>query len=408
MKRTSLHFTSLMIALLLVSTSTAQAFPFHFLNVLGHSPERLIEEGQYDAAINKTLNKLRGKKRKKTKHVVALEEAFRRANSLDMAAINRLKLEARPENWDDIFDIAKRIEYRQNRVAPLLPLVDRNGFQAAFVFVKTDVILQDAREKAAAYVYAQASQLMYEARRGDKKAAKDAYYRLEGINEYYANYRDKAALQREALALGTVHVLYRVRNNAPVLLPANFERELLRMSVGELDSKWKRFYTRRPTNVGLDYEVVMNLRNIEVSPSRVTEREFQEVKEITDGFEYVYDKRGNMKLDSLGNAIKVPRKVQVSAWVLESFQNKAAYVSGRLEYYDSRTGELVSTKPMLAEAVFEHHAATFRGDRRALSPNSCRIIDNAPLPFPSDAALLLDAADQLRPLIRRHIRNAAI
>ncbi len=394
MKRKNLHFTSLL-AIIIVLGMTAC------------SPQKLLETGNYDDALSHALNKVSGKKKKKEKHVAVVEDAFQKANARDMAAINRLKAEGVAENWSRIYDIAQRIAYRQSRIEPLLPLHNEHGFQSSFTFVKTDIILREAKEKAAAALYAKAGKLLDAARLGDKDAARAAYSVLRSIDKYYNDYRNQNAMMKEATDLGIVHVLFKVENNAPVFLPRDFESELLRMSIGELDSRWKKFYTR-PSARPFDYEVVMNITNIAISPERIQEREFEEIKEVADGVEYVRDKRGNIKLDSLGRRIEIPRTKRVNAWVLETFQNKAAQVEGRLEYYDTHSRRLVSTKPMAAEAIFENYAATFRGDRRALSSETCRIIDNRPVPFPSDAALLFDAAEQLRPAIRRHIANARL
>ena len=44
----------------------------------------------------------------------------------------------------------------------------------------------------------------------------------------------------------------------------------------------------------------MRLTNIEVSPEQIKEREYEDTKEIEDGFEYVLDGNGNVAKDSSG------------------------------------------------------------------------------------------------------------
>ena len=99
----------------------------------------------------------------------------------------------------------------------------------------------------------------------------------------------------------------------------------------------------------------------------VKEREFEEVKEIEDGFEYVLDSRGQRFERFLGNDVKVPRKVLIRARVFETFQTKVASIDGRLEFYDARNGNLIDSKPWRRYAIFENYASTFRGDKRVLS-----------------------------------------
>ena len=147
----------------------------------------------------------------------------------------------------------------------------------------------------------------------------------------------------------------------------------------------------------------MKVTNLEVGPQVVKEREFEEVKEIEEGFDYVLDSRGNVLKDSLGNDVKVPRKVLIRARVFETFQTKVASIDGRLEFYDARNGNLIDSKPLAADAVFENYASTFRGDKRALSEEACRYLGNRPQPFPSDEALLLTAMERLKPVIKNRI-----
>ena len=138
----------------------------------------------------------------------------------------------------------------------------------------------------------------------------------------------------------------------------------------------------------------------------VREREYEESKRIKDGFEYVLDEKGNVMKDSLGNDIKVDRYVQVHAWVLETHQQKVARIVGELAFFDVRRSTLLESRPLNAEAIFENYAATFRGDRRALSPETRNRIGNVPVPFPSDENMLYDAVTYLKPAMKQQIRQA--
>jgi len=55
------------------------------------SIEKLVDQGRYDEAIILATKKLAGKKNKKTKHIMALEEAFAKINLLDINHIDALK-----------------------------------------------------------------------------------------------------------------------------------------------------------------------------------------------------------------------------------------------------------------------------------------------------------------------------
>jgi hypothetical protein len=369
------------------------------------SPERLVETGNYDQAIELAIRKLAGKKNKKAKYVEALEVAFAEVTQRDMQAAERLKAYGDEANWEKINDIYRRISRRQEAISPLLPLIDKEGIKANFQFVRVDGLERESREKAAAFLYDHALEMIERGRNGDRLAARTAYDDLSKIDKYYRTYRDREELMQTALDLGTSYILVTVENNAPVGLPFGFEEEITRFGVRDLDSKWRVYHTREDRRIDYDYEAVMRLTNIQLSPEIVRERQYEDTREIEDGFEYVLDKNGNVAKDSLGNDIKVPRKLLVKARILEVYQSKAANISGRLELIDLHTNSLVDSQPLGVEAVFENYASTFQGDERALSKESRSRIGNRPLPFPTDADLILTAAEQMKPVVKDKIAN---
>jgi len=372
------------------------------------SPMKLVETGNYDQAIELAVKKLAGKKTKKTKYVMALEDAFYKTTTRDMAFADQLKKEGRPENWQKINDIYKKIRRRQDKIKPLLPLIDKDGIKADFRFVKVEGLELESKEKAATFLYEDARRLLTLAKEGDKMAAREAYTQLEKIKRYYTSFRDRTQLMNLAQELGTSYILFQMTNNAPVVLPLGFEREITRMSVNDLNSRWKEYHTRQQSEIEYDYKVVMNITAIQVSPGVVQERQYVDDREIEDGFDYVLDENGNVKKDTSGNDIKVPRIVVIRAEVLETYQNKAANVSGQLEYIDLRQNQIINTDRIAVEAIFENYAATFRGDDRALSKESKQRIGNRPLPFPENEDLLFTAAEELKPVIKEKIARARI
>jgi hypothetical protein len=367
------------------------------------SPQRLIEAGNFDQAIEVASRRLKGKKHKKTKHVLALESAFNRANQRDMRDADRLKRQGRPENWPKINRLYQDIRLRQRRLEPFLPLISKEGIKANFRFVKVDQLENESRKKSAEFHYAKAQNLIRQADRGDRLAARQAYDELVAIDQYFANFRDKQTLKEKARDLGTTRVLVKMKNDARVVLPRDLERDIRAMSVRDLNSFWKAYFTEQARGVDYDYEVVMRINRVEVSPGLVKERSYEESNRVRDGFRYVLDENGNVAKDSLGNDIKEPRIITVRAQILENYQIKEAFLSGRLEFYDKRTGDMIDSRPMATEAIFENYASTFRGDQRALSAESKSRIGNQPQPFPSDESLLFEAAEQLKPFIKREI-----
>ena len=367
----------------------------------------MVESGDYDGAVSHYAYKLRGKKKKKTEHVQGLELAFRKAQNRDLATATALADEGRPENWARVNNLHLQIRRRQNLVAPLLPLRSHEGYAAKIDFVDIAVLESASRAKAAEHLYDRATELIANAERGDKLAARKAYdYLLDLQKRYFSQYRDKDQLLVRARELGTSYVLFEVKNQSDKVLPRAFAERILAMSKQDLDSEWKEFYFETKEGMNFDYKAVFKVRNIDISPERVHERAYVDEKEIQDGWDYVKDARGNVKKDSLGNDIKTPRYVRLQANVLEVFQSKAARLAGFVEIHDLYRSTLIDTRDISTEILFENYASTFVGDERALSDNTRCRIGNRPQAFPHDADMLVQAADRLKPSLREELRRS--
>lgn len=371
------------------------------------SPQKLIHSGDYDDALRLATRKIRGKSKVKDEYVMAIEEAFKKAQDRDMRAIQSLKQEGRSENWEKINYIYDQIDDRQDLVEPFIPLYGKDGYKAEFKFVKVDELSIESREKAAEYLYHRAEILLEEARLTKLRGpAREAYNELVKIEEFYLNYKNKDQLMKEADFLGTEQWLVRVDNNSEVFLPRDFERLVLKVDVGDLNSRWTNFnLTDIRDDIEFDYVVVMNIDNIAVSPNQEKERQFDESKEIEDGFEYVLDDNGNVMKDTSGNDIKIPKTKFIKATVLEVYQEKEAIINGSWDLIDAKTGNLLKTEPLTVDARFENYASTLLGgDKRALSKDTKDRLGNEPQVFPSDEAMLLQAAEVLKGRMKSRIR----
>jgi hypothetical protein len=365
---------------------------------------KLVDAGQYDEAISVAVQKLRGKKKKKTEHVEYLEKAFNKVTEQDLNEIEFLKDQNKPDNWDRIHGILRGIERRQNQVQPLLPLISEDGYQARFNFVRVEPMLIEAEQNSATYHYNEGKRLLDRAEQGDKIAAKRAYEEFQSIDLHFKHFKDKDMLKERALQLGMINVLIEVRNEADVVLPDDFAQELTRIDIRQLEDMWTRYYTQDPGNLNFDYLAAIIIDRLDVSPEKEKEVYYIDEKEIKDGFEYVLDKNGNVMKDSLGNDIKVDKYTKIRAEIFELYRYKAAIVSGKVVYKDLRTSELVSSRPVNVEAVFESYASKFSGDKRALSDRTKGRLRNQPQPFPSDYDLTMQAAENLKDILADELR----
>ncbi len=372
------------------------------------SPNKLLERGRYDEAINLSVRKLTGKKKKSTKFVKALETAFAKVTNSDMRLIRALEKENRSENWVQINNIHQSIRRRQQKIEPLLPLVSKDGYKADFQFVKIEGLEIESKEKAADFYYNEGKRLMIQAERGDKAAARNAYDNFQKIKNYYKNYKDEDRLMSRALDLGTVYILFKIQNDSRSILPRDFEREIKSISVRDLNKLWRSVSLNQEKGWDYDYTVVMRLTEIDVTADLIKEREYVDDTTIEDGWEYVLDKNGNVMKDSTGSDIKIAKKVLIKARVFETYQNKAARVAGRLEFLDNIANEVIYTEPLSVNAIFENYAATYDGDKRALTEESKKKIGNRPVPFPTNEGLILQAAELLKPIVKNKIATSRI
>lgn len=369
------------------------------------SVETLVESGNYEETIRLAQKRLTGKQKKNPKFVLALETAFNRVTEQDMLRARRKAESGRPD-WAEIQSIYKRIRRRQDALSPLLPIVDKRGYQAEFRFARVDNLIVETGDKAAAQIYAEASDLMTLARTGDKAAGRSAFSVFDRLQNYRLNYRDANALQAEARELGKVYVSVEMVNRSGGFLPAGFEQELLRPDGRNLDDNWRFYDFKAVPGKAYDYNARILIDDIQVSPERITERRYIDEQEVTDGTEYVLDANGNVAKDTLGNDITRPRRIIVRADVIEVLQSKTAIVSGSLVLYDNRERRVVDEDRVTAEARFENYASTFRGDRRALSRETRRYLGSRPVNFPSNEALILDAADVLKPQLKERLAGS--
>jgi len=373
------------------------------------SIEKLVDTGQYDKAIYFSTNKLSGAKVKKVEYVRGLETAFKKATDKDMAYIEKLKNEGNPESWETILSVYATISNRQESIRPLLPLTDENGKKANFLFVNTNDLEKEAKEQTINFLYSSAKDFLQEARSTkDRIPARKAYDALLRLKNYSARFMDVPQLEREARELGTTKILVNVQNYSQAVFPAGLEDEILRLGFRDLDREWQKFDAYPERNREYDLGITLILSNVQVSPGSVSEKSFSEKKEIPDGFQYVLDEKGNVKKDTAGNDIKLPKTKVIEAQILEVFQSKSAGLSGRLEVIDLHTKGVRESRDINAVAIFENRAASFKGDERALTEDTKKRLGNRPAVFPTDAILLLEAARKLRPLVISELRKIRI
>jgi hypothetical protein len=271
------------------------------------------------------------------------------------------------------------------------------GRAANFPMVNYDQEITGSKEKAAEFSYNVATQLMA---KGDKESARKAYYELNKIKNYYTNYRDVDQKIPMAKKAGTDFVLVKLENKTGTPLPPNFEQELFKFSVDGLNKEWLKYNMTAEKFQYYDYSVVVNMQAISITPESSKDIIYTESKEIQDGTDYVLDAKGNVKKDSLGNDIKVPKYKTVTCLVTENYQSKHATITASLDYINNNTGKTLKTDPMTADANFENRSALAAGDYRALKPETLEKTKKSKVAFPQTNDMLMQAEQTLQPIVK--------
>jgi hypothetical protein len=367
------------------------------------SADKMLDRGDYDGLINLAARKLAGKKKKEA-YVIALEEGVQKVTQLNMARIEALRLTNSAEAWEDIVSIAKKIQNRQDKISPLLPLISENGYKAEFTFVRTGQIISEAKSTAVNLYEKRLVDMVTSARQGNKASARNAYNLIDHIRSIGNEYTYRQDLRDEMRHLGINKIFVSVENKSHTFMPVGFEEELLALDYGRIGGSWDRFYTRLDENENIDYHVILEILDVRVGGEEWAEKHFPVSKEIVDGWEYVLDENGNVAKDSLGNDIKRDRIVHINATVVEMIQSKRALVSTRLEVVNVQNGARTFSRRLEIEDSFSHVARNIFGDERALEPNQRQRI--LPVGFPSDASLIWNAFQGLKPKLHSEMRRA--
>jgi hypothetical protein len=356
------------------------------------SPRKYYIKGSYDSAIRGAVKKLKKNKRN-DKMIFILEKSYNLANLRDREQISYLNLEGNPDRWKQVLNLYNNLKNRQAMIRPVLPLRVSSGRVVDFSFVNYDEEIIRAKNNAADFYYTRGSLLLENA---TKESARRAYADFMNIRNFYNEYKDSEEKIQQALVIGTNYVIFKMTNSSGLPLPVAFEQELTALSMHDLNRRWLTYHTNEIKDAFYDYSIQLNILNILVSPESIKEIQYTETKEIQDGFQYVLDERGNVRKDSLGNDIKVPKMKIITCNLIETQQKKSARITGRIDVINNQTKQLVKSDPVISDFFFDHVSLVPVGDINALSDETRKKIGNKPMPFPSDPDIILQTGHILK------------
>ena len=365
------------------------------------SSKKQLQKGNYDAAIQKAVKQLR-KDPADVKQIDILTQAYKVSNDQDNERVRFLKMEAKPDSWDDIYLVYKALNDRQSLVKTVAPL-NANGRSVDFPYVDYVPDMVNAKRKAADFYYAHGNELM---KNRIKESYRQAYGEFLRAKEYVGDYEGIDSKIQEAKVQGMSKVFVSIQNTSIIKFPKEFEEDLLALDMPRLNSEWVEYYTQNLNeNTQYDYFVNVNVKNVAVSPDQSIQRDSVIKRDIEDGFYYVLDKKGNVMRDSLGNDIKQKKYKTVQCALVETVQSKACRIDGDIEVIQMNPNKQLKKDPIGAQSNFENVSSRALGDIQALNARQLERTKTSLAQFPTDIEMIMRCSESLKKAIRGAIQN---
>jgi len=365
------------------------------------SSKKQLEKGNYDAAIQKAVKQLR-KDPKDADQIDILNQAYKVANDQDNERVGMLKMEGKPNSWDEVYLVYKALNDRQSLVRTVTPL-NLKGRTVDFPYIDYMPDMVNAKRKAADFYNTHADDLM---KTGIKESFRQAYTEYLRAKEYVGDYEGIDNKIQDAQLRGMSRVFVSIQNSSMLKFPKEFEDDLLALDFPRLNSQWVEYYTQNLNdNTQFDYYVNVNIRSVWVSPDQSQQRDSVIKKRIQDGFTYVLDKKGNVMQDSLGNDIKTPKYKNLQCALVETVQSKKCHIDGDVDVIQMNPNKELKKDPIRAESKFENISSRALGDIQALNSNQLERTKTSIVPFPTDIEMVIRCSEPLKRAVRETIQN---
>ena len=230
----------------------------------------------------------------------------------------------------------------------------------------------------------------------DKFGFRQAYDDFTYLDKISPNYKNTRALIEEAHIKGTDFIIVTMSNQSDKVIPIRLEEDLLNFSTYGLNDLWSVYHNNEQKNIDYSFGMSIDLREINISPEQIREKETRIEKQVPDGKKDLIDDNGNVVKDSLGNTIRVDRLKTIYCNINELTQFKSTQVVGQVQYRNLETNQLLDAFPLQSEFIFAHRYATYNGDKNALNNTHLSLIKLRPVHFPSNEQMIYDSGENLK------------
>ena len=331
--------------------------------------QTMLSDGDYDGAINRAVDGLRTNKNAKGKqdYIYLLEEAFAKVKDRDLRSIDLMVKENNPASLERIYTLYVGLNNRQEKIRPILPLqLLKEGRNAIFPFDDYSNQIISSKNNLSKYLYEISKQQLSTSNKLIIRKVYDDLVYLENLNP---GYKDVKKVMEEARFKGLDFVSVTTKNETNMAIPNRLQDDLLDFSTFGLNDKWTVYHVNKQKGINYDYGLLINFREILISPEQVKEKEFIKEKQIKDGTKILLDANGNAVKDSLGHVIKVDNFKTIRININEYKQFKSCQIKAKVDYFDNNNNRLIETFPLTSEFVFESIYANYNGDKKACEDN---------------------------------------
>ncbi len=329
-------------------------------------PHSLLNEGKSnDDYLNSALNDYQSRNtRRKANAYQKIPILFGTTNQKDILEVDSLIKKGAAADWPRVNAMYRKIKERQNKTRPTLDPVMLQNFIAAGTFIENvDEVEMDSREKAAAYLYQRALDLLASSEQTNQPTlARQAHALLTDLKKYYfEHWEDTDAYIEKAKEAGIAHVLLEPHQNNG-FMEAEFFWTYAKLNAKGLSTEWYRFYKHEQDAPKIHYIARLTMLNISVDSENRSETTREEQKIIEIGTREI---RSN---DTLNRIVRFEPILETVTGTVHSITvTRQAEVSLTMEIEDAKTGRTLHQFILNDDYRFEESCKRISGDKRAVS-----------------------------------------
>lgn len=322
------------------------------------SPQKLIDQKQYDQAFVMLINKARNGRLSATQ-IMQLKQVYHQTNQSDHEAVSALKASGSPDIWPKVYAHLKNIRQRAGAVQSL-PGDLKQQLEYKPLDLEEEVLA--AKIKTTQY-YSRLAEKLLEA--NDANSSREALDLLGKVQQLNPAFPELDKNMRRAVFSMADHILIGFKNETGVNLPAGIENQVLERETFS-ESPWQQKIISTPEQAaGITYRMIVVLEEIEVSPHKTGQTTYTEQQETA--------------------------RAEVNQYELQ----KSASLIGYVQLVGAGHSNPFLVSPFNVSSQFDYAYARFSGDEKALTEATRDLTKKAALPYPSDESLIRDAAAEL-------------